>query len=846
MITLFQKAGLRYLFTHPWQTALSILGIALGVGIILSIDIANESSTKAFDISMETVTGKASHRLMAKEGDIDIKHLVELRKMGLDASAPVIEQNVKIKGKQDLTATLLGLDPFSEADFRNFIDLKSQRSENLLPQLLRYRDRVVVPGSFAEYAGFSAGDTVMVEWQGRSFPLIVEAVLPVTEDEKSSINQFLIADLETARALFNQGNAFTYIDLILDDRSSKMVADYIDTNDDIMLKSTTRSNDTARSMTEAFRLNLNAMSMLGLVVGLFLIYNAMTFSVVQRRKLLALFRSMGVTGREIYTQIIAESVFIASAGTLIGVVAGIALGTQLLDLVTQSINDLYFVTNVRSVDIPTESVFKAVFAGIAGTLLASIFPAYEAANTPPGQATRRSTLETNIRKRSGSLAFISLLFMASGVSILMFTNAGILISYTAMLFIIISFALLTPVVVIKGVALIEPAIVKVAGGKARLGVRGITANLSRTTVAIAALAIAVSATIGVSTMISSFRGTVISWLEQTLVADLFVSAPGLVSRKNEAVMDKTVLTKIESISGVRALDYYSESKSSFMGKEIEVFGSGIDPSNEGRFDLKEGDQNTAWKEIREGKGALVTETFAYKWGLTVGDSVEITTPSGNRRFKVSAIYYDYSSETGHIAIDHAVYSRIWKNDKISGIGVYLDKGVNSEMLKESIKKLFPEMNTILIRSNGELREYSVQIFDRTFIVAGLLHILSVVVAFIGILSAMMSIQLEKGREMGILRATGLTQRQMFGMISVQTTTMGLLASLIAIPLGVVLAYCLIYVINLRSFGWTMNMMIDPFVLIQAIVISVFASVIAGLWPAYKMAVTSPAMALREE
>ncbi len=178
--------------------------------------------------------------------------------------------------------------------------------------------------------------------------------------------------------------------------------------------------------------------------------------------------------------------------------------------------------------------------------------------------------------------------------------------------------------------------------------------------------------------------------------------------------------------------------------------------------------------------------------------------------------------------------------------MYLKPGTNLLQVKNEIKKFFPGMNAILMRSNKELRDYSVNIFDRTFIVAGLLHILSVVVAFIGILSAMMSIQLEKGKEMAILRATGLTGSQMFGMITAQTTTMGILAAIIAIPLGLVLAYCLIFVINLRSFGWTMNMIIDHVVLLQAIIISVLAAVIAGLYPAYKMSKTSPAMALREE
>jgi len=271
LIPLFQKAGLRFLFTHPWQTGLSVLGIALGVGIILSIDIANESSTRAFDISMETVTGKASHRIESKSGDISIRHLAALRLLGLDATAPVIEQNVKIKGKEQITATFLGLDPFSESGFRDFIDIKKENSGDLLPRLLDSRNSVFVPASFAKFASIRSGDSLEIEWQGKSFVVYVAAILPGNNGEAGSVDQFMISDIETARVLFNTGDKVSYIDLILDSGYTSAVHKYLEANRDIELKSTTRTNDTARSMTEAFRLNLNAMSMLGLVVGLFLI-----------------------------------------------------------------------------------------------------------------------------------------------------------------------------------------------------------------------------------------------------------------------------------------------------------------------------------------------------------------------------------------------------------------------------------------------------------------------------------------------------------------------------------------------------------------------------------------------
>lgn len=847
MISLFQKAGLRYLFTHPWQTFLSALGIALGVAVILAIDMANESSLRAFDLSMETVSGKATHRLTSKSGNLSFDQLIQLRKNGISTSAPVIEENVKIDGIKKESATFLGLDPFSEEQFRNFFTITDQNNDQLLRDILTHKDRVVLPEAFANLMGVNPGDSISIIWQTRKFKVYCQAVLPSNADsKKNAVDQFIITDIGVADFLLDKKNRLSYIDIILDSTEIATVQKIIDKNKDLQLGESQKSNETAKSITKAFRLNLNAMSMLGLIVGLFLIYNSMTFSVIQRRKLLGLFRAVGVTRSEIYTQIVSEAVFIGAVGTFLGIVAGIFLGKELLGLVTQSINDLYFVTNVKSVAIPAESIFKAGLAGIAGTILASLYPAYEASNTAPGIVLRRSSLESGLRRKSSLMTLISLILFIAGVFILVFLEAGILLSYFGILLIIISFALLTPAVVIWGVALLQPLVQKIFGNTGKIGLRGIVANLSRTTVAIAALAIAVSATIGVSTMITSFRGTVITWLEQTLVADLFISVPGPVTRKNEPVLEPKILSELLKLESVRSLDYYSEGKSICKGKEIEVFGAGINPENEYRFNFKEGDKTIAWKEIRAGEGALVTETFAYKWKLKVGDSVAFSTPKGIKNIKISAIYYDYSSEMGHISLDYKLFTQLWENYKISGIGIYLKQGANPNEVRYLANALFQNQNNIVIRLNSELRNYSVEIFDRTFLVAGLLHILSVIVAFIGIFSALMSIQLEKEKEMAILRATGLVPWQMFRLISVQTFSMGVLSSVIAVPLGIVLAYALIYVINLRSFGWTMDMKLTPELFIQAFLISVVASLIAGFYPAYKMATTTPAKSLRDE
>ncbi|HEY3190658.1 MAG TPA: ABC transporter permease, partial [Solirubrobacteraceae bacterium] len=153
---------------------------------------------------------------------------------------------------------------------------------------------------------------------------------------------------------------------------------------------------------------------------------------------------------------------------------------------------------------------------------------------------------------------------------------------------------------------------------------------------------------------------------------------------------------------------------------------------------------------------------------------------------------------------------------------------------------------LLIRSNRALREASLQIFDRTFAITDVLRLLATLVAFVGVLSALMALQLERTYEIGVLRAFGLTPPQVWALATAQTGLMGLLAGVLALPVGIVLALVLVFVVNRRSFGWTLELTIGPSVLLEALLLSVAAAVLAGLLPAARVAATSPAVALRNE
>ena len=171
--------------------------------------------------------------------------------------------------------------------------------------------------------------------------------------------------------------------------------------------------------------------------------------------------------------------------------------------------------------------------------------------------------------------------------------------------------------------------------------------------------------------------------------------------------------------------------------------------------------------------------------------------------------------------------------------------MDPDALTERARAVAEGRQQLVVRSNRSLREASLAIFDQTFVVTNVLRLLAVLVAFVGVLSALMALQLERKRELAMLRAQGMTRREVAQMVFAQTGLMGLWAGALALPLGLALAAVLVYVVNVRSFGWTLAFTVDPWILVQAVVLAVVAALLAGAYPAWAMGRADPSLAMRE-
>jgi putative ABC transport system permease protein len=841
---LLWRSSLRFLIRHPWQFGLSILGVALGVAVVVSVDLANESAMQAFELSTEAVTGTSTHFIRGSRNEIDQDIYRSIRTdAGIRRSAPVIEGHLQIQ-ETGRTVRLLGVDPIAEEGFRSFATTDAGIE---LSDFMTGRKSGLLSEQMATDLNVFPDDWIEVSISGRRDSLRVSGIIEA-EDERSrlALDNLIVVDISTAQDLFEMHGMLSRIDLIL----NEMETDLTRSIENILPAGTSlvrseQRNEMVAQMTRAFDINLQALGMLALLVGMFLIYNTVTFSVVQRRSMIARLRAIGVLKRQIFSLILAEAVLIGLAGTLFGILAGVALANVLVVFITQTINDLYFVVTVRELTLDLATFIKASILGISGTILAAAWPARNAALSPLTMVLRRSSTETALIDQMPKLRWIALVFLVSGAGVLLLQSTHIITGYLSLLLLIIGFSLLVPQFIVSAVKWVSLPVKKIFGIVGLMSVRGTAAELSRTSVAIAALVVAVAATVGVGMMIDSFRYTVESWLGSQLQADVYIQAPGGLSQQVNANIEPALISlmksrpEVESTHSIRR----TEVVTNFGFDNLVVPGrdDGITHSTELKRQIND------FRNLFDQESIVkITEAYAYRNRVDIGDIIEITTDRGAVDFTIGAVYYDYSSDSGLISMHRAVYERYFDDRSISGLALYVHPGVDLDRFIGSLREESAGIQQVVVQSNRGLREASMEIFDRTFTVTIVLRFLAIIVAFIGILSALMALQLERRREMAVLRANGLTPIQLWKYVTTQTGFLGLIAGILSIPLGIVMAGILVYVINLRSFGWTLQFQLPPEVLIQAVLLAFLAALLTGIYPSWKMSQANPSDALRYE
>ena len=658
---------------------------------------------------------------------------------------------------------------------------------------------------------------------------IVGLLEATTALEKQSLGSLFLTDIATAQAVLGLRGRLSSIQMkITGDESQLDAVEALLPATSVWLEGKLNRKRSLLSVTQAFQTNLTALSMLTLLVAVFLIYNTTTFLVMRREPRIRVFRALGVTQREVVGCIALEAILIGIIASVIGFAFGVYLSKTLLALVERSINNLYFPITAEVTLLSPSAVTVAIFLGVCITLLSAVPAMRESMNIKFSFSTTEPLTRSSISSRRLTLLITSAICLLVGISAMQLNSRSIGFGFASIFLIISGLLCLVPILC----ELLSRYLRKL--GKSIFGVRGVLASRAfvmtggRTPVAICALCLAVSTTVGVGAMIGSFRVAVDNWLGDRLTADVYVTFED----RGDQLSDREI-EKFKSIPGVNSVGVANWSRLSGPNGESRVFAVDYGEASFWGYRFKDRVEQQLWERF-ETEGVIVSEPYSWRHQVGVGDYLEFWQEGAKVKLPVLGIYYDYSSDRGVVSIHRDVYISNFEDEKITAAAIFAEENIDLVDLKREVNESISSPGTTVWSGRG-LHDASMEIFDQTFAITAVLRSLAIVVAFISVLSVLAMIQIDRENELRIQKAVGFSTRQIWGLASAESGVMGLLAGLLALPVGLLITWLLIWVINQRSFGWTMELQLDLPILLDAIVLSVGAALLASLVPAWRLA-----------
>ncbi|NWG04256.1 MAG: ABC transporter permease, partial [Syntrophaceae bacterium] len=726
---------------------------------------------------------------------------------------------------------LLGIDPFLDRTIRpeiakvEFLERKTDDPENLLSFLLDEK-AILIDHDLKAELGIASNKIV----ETAKGPLHIKGYFPNPSGEP-----LVLMDIGHAQKLFQIQGYIDQVDLILSDESGFSSR----WGKGFLVQSSRQRSETFSGMLQAFRLNLEALSLLALFVGIFLIYNTAMFTVVSRRRDTGILRSLGANRIEILAAFLSEIFILGIIGGALGGLIGYFLTRFLTGLIGNSISNLYFFLRPEPVAWSNWIPIFGVALGCSASLLGGAFPLIELIRTDPIKALSGRVASRESTRKARRAAMAGLLTLLISLVLFLLPETHIYVGFAGVFGFVLGVSLLTGVVLVY----LHPVLRRILGtlgklpGKVAAG--NIRQNLGRTGVAIAAFMISLSMSIGLGSMIGSFRQSLIWWMGTQIRGDLYIG------KIIEAEVPEDFYEEIRKIEGLGGIHPYRNVQTLYRNTSINV--SAVDASvleKYARFGwLKGGNEN--WALVKKG-GVIVSESFSRRFGVKSGETITLEGIQGPTEFKVGAIFYDYTTEHGLVMMDRSTFLKTFGDRTLNNIGIFIDPDNprRAELLQEVRKRA--EVRGLPVLTGAQLHENILEVFDTTFAITRSMRAIAIVVAFFGIAGALLTLFIERSREFGIYRALGFSTGQVAKMTLMEGLGMGLVSFFFSMAVGTMLAVLLIKVINIRSFNWTIfyYLALQPYLLTG--VTTILASFGAAAYPIWRVYRTYPQIQMREE
>jgi len=818
---------------------LTVLGVALGVGAVLSIQIINGSALAAFRGSMRAVSGEVDLVVLGRlPAFAESLYVTTSATPGVERAWPVLRTDVAVRDT-DQFLEVYGIDLLQP------IGLPIEAGSSATAEALTVAGWMAIMPELARELDLGIGDSVRVSAGSRVAQLRVGAIVDFRRLAPLASTNIVVMDLAQAQHLFGSRGRINQIDVRLRPEAdagmvTAALAAALGPTVDVLTPE--QRGQRAEGLLAAFRLNLTALSLISLFVGLFLVFASTQASLVRRRTEFGLLRSMGATRGQLLVLMLSEIVVLGTIGVALGLALGYWVAAANVDVVSATLTNIYLLSEIERLELPPHMFALAATIGIGGALIGSVGPALDMARRDPKSLLSAFVLHERLRTASLPLAILGLLIVAG--SCLWYLLFGV--AWQPAGFVL-------AIAILSGFPLMTPLTIRLATGSVRAidfgitySLRGLAVRLRATAIAVAALAVAVTMLTGITVMVSSFRQTLTVWVEGTLLADVYITTESWARSTGPAAMDTTFLAEVRRMPGIAGIDLVRTFTAYVSGRRVGFggvdFGSGVP---ETRYQFLETGGPDPLGQVRGDGAVIISEPFARKENRSSGDSITVPGSRGPVTLPVAGVYYDYSNEAGQVTMDLTTMDEVFGAGPLTNVAVYLDRTADPDHTVDAIRTLV-EQQPLQVRSNRGLKTAVYRIFEETFAITRILQAMGLLIAACGITLTLLVIARERVSELALYRVFGALRRQIFGLFLGKGLSMAAMSFLLGSVAGSLLAVVLILVINRAYFGWTIQAF-WPWgaLLVQGLAIAVVA-LAASVYPALRAASTLAGELSRED
>lgn len=861
LLNLFKHISIRRIRLQKVNALMTVSGICLGVAAVVSINIVNKSVLRSFEDSINRVTGRAVLQVTGPASGFPENLLERVQDVpGVEYAVPVIDTQGILAGAAEQTLMILGVDVLQDGNIRDY-SLSGESADIPDPLLFLARpDSILLTRELAEREDIAIDESIRVQTVQGIRTFRVRGLLDPEGPAKIMGGNIAVMDYPAAQMAFGKEGRIDRIDVsLLRGEDLETVRERIRKAVPAGYGVVTPEGRTRQVefLISRFQQNINLISFIAVFVGMYLIYNAVSISVIQRRREIGILRALGTTRRQVISLFLSETAVLAIVGSALGAGLGIFFARSAVGAVAQSVSEMYLRTSVTEITISWPGLAAGFVTGTIASIAAALFPALTSTRISPVSAIRSTPYSDEGFLSQGKLRILSGIFVSLAILLLVLYKAvpassvlhGTPSMFSATILLLLGVSMAIPTVLQGFLAFFHGSVSFRMGPAGRLAGLNLQKNIGRNAVAAAAIFYGISVFVSSAGIIYSTKQSVMEWIDSYVRGDIIITSghPIATTGAQNIPMPVEMWKEIEKVPGVLSADPFRKIYIDYNGRRMLLLVLDIERRlRYSPFKLAQGRREDMTRLMPDRNYIAVNEAVAAREHLRPGDPITLPTPEGPVLFTVAVVNVDYSSDSGSMLMDLGTYQRYWKEQLADSFSVRVTSKGGIEAVRSEIAKRFGNDRNLFVLPAREFKREITKIIDQGFAVNHAVNIITLLIACLGIVVTLLASVLERTREIGILRSIGMLQKQVSAVVVIESVLLGIVGGILGAATGIMIGWMSLEGFLRGDYGASMEYHIYYVSIFWAIGLSSLLAALAGLYPARKAAKTNIVEALSYE